>query len=877
MPDEKQENQPLDEDILQCKADIRDAIGANPGQSVTDHSANEHVSANDTKSEDEIFPESELTDSDLILDDILSPDSDPKEKPAVSAPVHIPSFDSMYKGSRSKVSATNTDPTQDVVKKTDTSAVGETSNKSNTEQSITTLKNADVESQHKRQEQLQKLEKEIQEKTDTLSLQSQRLEFLEKQLQNAAVLERMKFQLQQSIKDLNNKNQQLEKKSQKADEENLYLTNEIEKLKKQLQNINPVGDEIQQLQKELDGKAAQLEDTRKNSIQLQASLEQVRQEYQAAQTQTAAEFQALTEKIIFLKNEKSSLSSENAHLKNDLDDLRKNSSKIQSLQKELEQAHTVISQEKTQKQELENTIKALEDSLAIPHAENRKLSEELAEKKDKLQQLTLKHNQLQDEYERSGNQKNSELETIRGQLDLLQMDIEQAHHEYEALQTQTSGEIQALTEKTTLLQNEKQNLVVEITQLKDQLADSHETDVQAQQLRNELHSLELTLSHERAHVRDLEGTMKSLENELTDVNHGKQNLSEALTEKEQELQQQQQKIEQLQNEYERFRHQEDRELENLTFQLKNSKSDIHQLQTDIEQSRHKYDDLQTQTSKDVQELTEKTNLLQSEKQTLSDEIAYLKEEQQKAKEISEKLQCIEVDFKNVHKELINERENSENLRNEHEQVKSVLAQTQQEKEKLSSQLQGLQSTEEQLRNEIAALQKAVEGKGFSEEKLATAQDEIERLNAQNEQLQSQISDMESAEVSPQEAVKIPEKIISEPTDNLTEENSGIPVFNLAEQIMEEHRRSVSQRRQRIESDSNATHENSIKNVLEQYVHSANPVPVAEDRKSNIEHHPWVGQSLSPFQQKILEEIVRKDMELYSHKYFSSTKSSSMNN
>ena len=128
-----------------------------------------------------------------------------------------------------------------------------------------------------------------------------------------------------------------------------------------------------------------------------------------------------------------------------------------------------------------------------------------------------------------------------------------------------------------------------------------------------------------------------------------------------------------------------------------------------------------------------------------------------------------------------------------------------------------------------------------------------------------------------EKTKMPEEVMSDSIDNPTDEDSGIPVFNLAEQIMEEHRRSVTHRRQRSVVASSAPHKNSIKSVVQQYVHSADSAPIAVNRKSSIDHHPWIGQSLTPFQQEILEEIVRKDMDLCSHKYLSSAKCPSMNN
>ena len=316
----------------------------------------------------------------------------------------------------------------------------------------------------------------------------------------------------------------------------------------------------------------------------------------------------------------------------------------------------------------------------------------------------------------------------------------------------------------------------------------------------------------------------------------------------------------------------------MTTQLKDSRVDSHQLQIDLEQARHEYEALQTQTNGEIHTLTGKIDILQHENRTLSEGISGIQEEQRQTKDISEKLQSIELNFKNTHEELLEERKKSENLRQEHEREKSILSETLQEREKLLTQRQELQTTEHQLRDEITLLQEFIKEDDLISDKLIVAQGECEKLKNQNQQLQRQMNDMrQAALLASAEKFEMPEGTASDAGSHI-EEDSGIPVFNLAEQIMEEHRRSVANRRQRLEPvSSTSPRGKSIKRVVQQYVGSVGPVPIAADRKTSIDHHPWAGQSLTPFQQEILEEIVRKDMECYSYKNLTPTKYSSMNN
>ena len=754
MLDDKSENQPLDKDILECKADLRRVLGAIDKTSSNLPTIEEAINnqtpaktAGPVKEEDEIFLESELAGSDSPSGDIPLSNLAPKDKPSKSTPIRILSFDALQKNTISETTSPHVNVNE--------SANNKTTNQRHANPSTAALKETEL--RPVQEDHLQEIEKKLQKKNTLLEQQEQRLSFVEKNLQNAIVLEREKFELRHDVEDLSSKNKQLSEEKQQLDQNNQHLISEIAELRSQLNNFNATN------------------------------------------------------------------------------------SQIEKLQKELENVQSAFSHEKARTQELAGTIKTLESNLAKSQQDNLEKSEEFSAKSNELQQLTSKYNQLRDEHEHLRNQKDQNLEklTVRlkdseANLNQLETDLKQAHHEYEAMQTQTRGEIGILTEKTNSLQRENHSLTAEISRFKDELEDSRATSAHVQQLRKELESVELTLSHERAEMRNLEGTLKTLGDELEEINQDKQHLSEKLTAKEQELEQQQQKLEQLQSEYERFRYQEDSELVSLNAQLRSSKSDLQQLTTELEQARHEYEALQTQTHGEIGALTEKTGFLQNENQTLSEEISRLKKDLENAKETSEKLQNIEINFKNAHEELLDERKHSEDIRQKYEQVKATLSKAQEEKEAL--------------------------------------------LNQQQE-LEHQIKDIQEAPFSPapEETFNLSEEPPLESIDNPQKEVDDIPAFNLAEQIIEEQRRSAANRRQRVKPVSNASRGTSTMSVVQQYVHPAESATVSVNRKTEIDQSQWIDQSLTPFQQEILEEIVRKDMEFYSHKHLSSVKYHSMNN
>jgi hypothetical protein len=148
--------------------------------------------------------------------------------------------------------------------------------------------------------------------------------------------------------------------------------------------------------------------------------------------------------------------------------------------------------------------------------------------------------------------------------------------------------------------------------------------------------------------------------------------------------------------------------------------------------------------------------------------------------------------------------------------------------------------------------------------LQQAQEESARFRDDNEKLRGELTDLESqlraqADVKAVMAVRADEKNLFEAVPVVTQEElrSEVPVYNLAEQIMSEHRRSVGARRLRVEPSGSKGKGESIKDVVKQYVdRPVSPKPAASC------YDLWNDDSLTSFQQELLQEIAQKDILKY---------------
>jgi chromosome segregation ATPase len=440
-----------------------------------------------------------------------------------------------------------------------------------------------------------------------------------------------------------------------------------------------------------------------------------------------------------------------------------------------------------------------------------------------------------------------------------------------------------LRQEAQALSVQNQQLLAEAEQLKSRPDASHQSQELVQTLRGELQEAEQVLTNKQADLQRMQETLAALQQELSLRQQKEAELSQQLTEKEHAFSNLNASYAEMREALERFRTEKEAALSAVSGQLKESAEQNRQLRDDGEQLRHEAEAFQTQANGEIGLLTEKTALLKIENDGLSEALERLKTENQQLLQAAEELETAKRHLKNSDDEFQQVHEFSQKLRAENESLTAALSQVRGEKEELHARLQAMESAESRLQEDIRQLQETAAAGDSLRHELDAAQQEIDRLQHANRSLQDQLDAIEAEEFVATELDAGDDELleaIASPAGfrevSAAEENE-IPVFNLAEQIMEEHRRSVAGRRQRVAPSAMSSQGPSLENVIRQYIptcqtHAASPKP-------EIPGSPylWTDQSLTPFQQEILQEIVRKDMEFYSHRRFTHPAYSTMNN
>ncbi len=755
MQDKKPNNQSLDDDILQCKADLRQMIKTlgRPDVNKTSSAGRqmEDLSNADRKSAEmeDIFLEAELLSDSLA--DVVVPDADEiPPSPKAKQPEQAPESSAVPADVKPKLTVHETDHSIDPLRQqldsmksqrtqleSQIRALLEKVQQANRE--TDSLKFQLVQEKSTREtldKNLEAVKLELEEKTEGYHQQAERLEFLEKQMQNAIVLERAKSRLQQEVQSLTARNQQ--------------LTEDAAKLKNRLATSDQTDEHIQVLRKELADAEESLAATQQNHTQTQETLHALRQELSVQQ------------------------------------------------QKEAE------------------------------------LSAKLGEKEQALLDLTAVYEQLRQEDQRLRMETDRALSDLTSQLKesgertgRLKDGTEQLRHEYEAFQTQASGEIQMLTDKIDILKTENDAL----TKAFEELKADHQMLQQAAEKLDAAQERLRTVSEELRDERSLTEKLRREQAELTAA------VSRETAEK-----------------------------EALLGRMQAAESGQNRLKQEAEELR---------------QTTALGDRLRDELAEAHGVIEQLKEENSRLGDVAGELETVQRNLKNMDDEFQQAHEFSQKLRGENEILTMDLSRSGQEKAELLARIQTLESSGTGLRNDVEQLRQALAENNTLREDLSQMQREIDHLQDENSSLREQLDAVESAafdDLEPDaEEDGIPGSIdtpTASPASSFAEE-ADIPVFNLAEQIMEEHRRSVAGRRQRVMPTASVSGGASVESVIRQYIPTSGSSSAAETAKGST--YLWTDQSLTSFQQEILREIVRKDMEFYSHKRFTAAAYLSMTN
>lgn len=462
----------------------------------------------------------------------------------------------------------------------------------------------------------------------------------------------------------------------------------------------------------------------------------------------------------------------------------------------------------------------------------------------------IARNNLPQDYEHLKKELQQKNHTLMQQKQRLEFLETQLQHAVVLERTKSRFQQEALS-----LDAKNRELTEEIAVLKKRKENTPAADAQVQQLQNELDNAKASLSQQQTLLRLSQETTKTLKEELALLKQTTQDSSENNIQKEQQLAQLRSEHDRMRREYEQFRGQKNEALSRIAGELENLKARHRQLNDNAEQTRHEYEAFQTQANGEIHSLTESRDLLQNENKTLTAELNRLKEEHQA---LNQTLKDLKAEWLRLNDALGSERESGRTLGRE--------------KEELTQRMHVFESTERRLREEIKQLRESVVSAQTIREELAAAQKEINRLNEQNQSLEEQLNDLRQAAA----------ESVASPTDSVLEEEPfeehyNIPAFNLADQIMEAHRRSIAGRRQRVQPAAIKPQARSVRNVIQQYISASVPEAAPVETPTPVPRHQWFDQSLTPFQQEILQEIIRTDMELYSRNNLTVTGYSAMNN
>ena len=299
MQDNKPNNQSLDDDILQCKADLREVfktMGLTGSDNVvvplgSDASPGtiESLEADDIFLEAELLEKSDLNNS--ITDDFLLPDADeqavsPKPEPTEAQPPSLacpavpiePKADTITTEKDTQIDQLRQQLESMKTQRSQLEAKGQEllQKLQRTSRESDSLKFQLAQEKNTR-EKLQKdaadIQKELQVKSQELGQQTERLGFLEKQLQNAVVLERAKSHFQQEAQALSAQNQQ--------------LAAEIVKLKSQRDSLHKTDQHVQTLREELQAADKALSEKEEALRQMQETLTALKEELSLHQQREA--------------------------------------------------------------------------------------------------------------------------------------------------------------------------------------------------------------------------------------------------------------------------------------------------------------------------------------------------------------------------------------------------------------------------------------------------------------------------------------------------------------------------------------------------------------------------------------------------------------
>ncbi|MHC5096680.1 MAG: coiled-coil domain-containing protein, partial [Planctomycetota bacterium] len=716
---------------------------------------------------------------------------------------------------------------------------------------------ADLQDYLQASNEVQRFRSELSEAEVALSREHSKTRLLETKINE---IESLRALLEQDCRSFSERIEQLQQEKDQSKEM-------LERIQEELSdNREKTGRQIVDLNQ-------QIERIAEDSDALKNEYERLRRDYETHQSQSGGEIASLTEQRDKLQQEADSLrqtvdslNQEIAALKENIRELSAVNEQLEGIRAELEEAKSNLSQEQEQRSALEQEVGELRETCnendhvkehlrseiggyesQIQHLgtelsalreqgiqERDELTAEFQREKqqfkDALEQLQQEHAKSQETADSEIGKLNQRIERMSEKAELAKRAYDEMRHEYEAYQSQSSGELAILTERRDELQQETDSLKQKVDSLSQEVAALREnagalseTNERFETVRAELEEAKSRLSQEQEERSALERKVKELHTVCEENSNDK---------------------ERLQKEYSDYREQIGRE----TVELK----------TDHERVRQENETRQLQADNEIANLRQKLE----ETSVAYRELRELHAQIDSESASKEHLQLEVNQLKSDKDELIHQ---LSELRGQFEQTEAsnqVEMEDLREKEKVEfkNQLEALNKRAEQSEQ---ALRQLNEVKALLQEK----QDEAQRLQKENAALQLQLSQLESQQQESAESIAVspshdvvrvePQAIPIE-----AETSPQIPRYNLAEQILSDHRRSTASRRKRIEPVASKTKEASVKDVVKQYI--AEPVTTGEmePERTDLGHNLWDDDSLTLFQQELLQEIIQRDISEY---------------
>lgn len=522
-------------------------------------------------------------------------------------------------------------------------------------------------------------------------------------------------------------------------------------------------------------------------------------------------------------------------------------SRLDQLISQIQELEKQLSDERLRTQNLTSDLAGVRLQAENAGEQLKRLQGELKEQKTLYESYLIQNKEIQSSLETQAGQTQAELESKNTELNNAQQKLAEIQEQLAAREDEIQQQkiildstSLALTEKQQLLEQNQsiiQSYEQQIKAQSDYMADAEQKQRQIEQLKFEQIEQQEQFQQRKA---GLESQIASLEQLTDQLKQENCSLSQDLASARQAM-----------ADIEETMRQSRRDMETALrekMELANSMSEIQSLSRQQQESLaglHQQNELLSAQMQETaghldaarSELTQQNHLFEQTIQQL-------------------KLRIAELEDQIVENDALTDNRISE-LKHLIDEQKSLLEKTEHQRRELENRLAGLQAENDRLcaareeadslRDQLLVAQEKLENANHQLERargdaqlvgeennqlhsmLYLRDHELEKLQAQIQELQGRISGLEYVEtVSPDEQAvsDLPSQSFERPVDELAQIDSAqiqeeseaeIPTFNLAEQIMAEHRRSVASQRQSPVARPQRSREDSISRVVGHFI------------------------------------------------------------